>query len=173
MRAPYQQQHVYFEDQMRVATRTGLGRKWGPQGHRPKAAVKIGYEFTHLFVAIATGSVFAMFLPALNQECFRVLGQELEQELTAKTLLVADRARAHQQKLLNRERIVLEKILAASPELNPVECFFQQLRRRLAFSVFDSIEQAQELVEKELNYFFDNPQVVSSITNYPYLANTS
>lgn len=160
---------------MRVGTRTGLGRKWGPQGHRPKAVVKIGYEFTHLFVAIApfTGHVFAMFLPALNQECFQLFGQQFGQELTAKTLLVADRATAHQQKLLDAERLVLEKIPAASPELNPVERFFQELRRRLAFKVFGSIEQAQQMVEKELLYFFENPQLVTSSTNYPYLSNTS
>ena len=160
---------------MRVGTRTGLGRKWGPQGHRPRARVKIGYEFTHLFVAIApsTGSVFAMFLPALNQKCFRIFGQQLEQELTAKTLLVADRATAHQQKLLNPERIVLERIPPASPELNPVERFFQELRRRMAFKVFDSIQQAQDMVEAELKYFFENPQLVSSITNYKYIHDTS
>lgn len=134
---------------MRVGTRTELGRKWGSQGHRPRAAVKIGYAFTHLFVAIApfTGKVVAMFLPALNQECFAIFGQQFEQELTARTLLVADRATAHQQKLLNSAHIVLEKMPAASPELNPVERFFQEVRRRLAFKVFNSIEQAQEMVE--------------------------
>ena len=160
---------------MRVGTRTQLARKWGPVGHRPKAVVKLGYEFSLLFVAIApfTGKVFAMFLPALNQECFQLFGQQLEQELKAKTLLVADQATAHQQKLLNRERMVLQKIPPASPELNPVERFFQELRRRLAFKVFDSIQQAQQLVEKELAFFFDHPQVVSSITNYDYLSNTS
>ena len=68
---------------------------------------------------------------------------------------------------------MLERIPAASPELNPVERFFQELRRRLAFRVFDSIQQAQEMVEEELKYFLDNPQVVSSITNYDYISDTS
>lgn len=160
---------------MRLGTRTRLGRKWGPVGHRPKALVKIGYEFTHLFVALApfTGKVFAMFLPALNQECFELFGQQFEEQVTGPILLVADQATAHQQKLLNQERIVLVKIPPASPELNPVERFFQEVRRRLAFRVFDSIQQAQILVEKELQYFFDNPQIVRSTTQYPYLTNTS
>ena len=57
----------------------------------------------------------------------------------------------------------------ASPELNPVERFFQELRRRLAFKAFDSILQAQQLIEKELALFSDNPEAVSSITNYDYL----
>ncbi len=152
---------------MRVGTRTQLARKWAPSGHRPKAMVKLGYEFSLLFVAIApfTGKVFAMFLPALNQECFQLFGQELEQELNEKILLVADQATAHQQKLLNQDRIVLQKIPPASPELNPVERFFQELRRRMAFKVFDSILQVQQVVEIELAFFFNNPTIVASITN--------
>lgn len=166
---------MYFEDEMRVGTRTELKRKWGPVGHRPKAPVKIGYEFVHLFVAIApsTGKVFAMFLPALNQECFELFGTEFTSELTQKTLLIADRATAHQQKLLNQDWLVLQKLPAASPELNPVERFFQELRRRLAFKVFDSLQQAQDIVEKELQFFWQKPKLVVSITNFPYLSNTS
>jgi len=52
-----------------------------------------------------------------------LFGQQFKQGLEKKTLLVAAQATAHQQKLLNAERLVLERILAASPELNPVECF--------------------------------------------------
>lgn len=82
-----------------------------------------------------------MLLPALNQECFQLFGQQFEQQVTAKTLLVADRATAHQQKLLNGERFVLAKIPPDSPQLNLVERFFQELCRRIAFRVFDSIQQ--------------------------------
>lgn len=160
---------------MRIGTRTELKRKWAPVGHRPKAPIQIGYEFVHLFVALApfTGKVFAMFLPALNQECFALFGAELEGELTRKTLLVADRATAHQQKLLNQNLIVLQKLPAASPELNPVERFFQELRRRLAYRIFESLSQAQDMVEKELQFFLERPKLVSSITNFPYISNTS
>lgn len=69
---------------MRVGTRPELKRKWARVAHRPKAPIKIGYEFVHLFVAIAsfTGKVFAMFLPALNQERFELFGAEFACELT-------------------------------------------------------------------------------------------
>ena len=160
---------------MRVGTRTDLGRKWAPQGHRPQAMVKIGYEFTHLFVAIApfTGKIFAMFLPSLNNECFQIFGQQLQQGLSQKTLLIADQATAHQQKLLDQEWIVLEKLPPASPELNPVERFFKELRRKLKFRVFDSIKHAEQEVEKILLSFFENPQAVISLTLYPYIKNTA
>ena len=70
---------------MRVGTRTELGCKWGPQGHRPLAPIHIGYSFVHLFVALAplTGQVFAMFLPALNQACFGLSGHQMNQTAPA------------------------------------------------------------------------------------------
>ena len=159
---------------MRVGTRTALKRKWTPTGHRPKGAVKIGYEFSHLFVAIApfTGQVFAMFLPSLNKACFAVFAREMNQTLSEQTLLIADRAAAHQQQLLQQTRLQLEKLPAACPELNPVERFFLELRRQLAFRVFASLEQAQQLVEEKLHYYFQNPQIVSSITLFPYISDT-
>jgi hypothetical protein len=82
---------------MRVGTRTELKRKWTPQGHRPKAPIHIGYEFIHLFLAIApfSGKIFAVFLPRLDQECFGLFAKEFDESLTQKTMLIADRATAH------------------------------------------------------------------------------
>lgn len=68
---------------------------------------------------------------------------------------------------------MLQKLPAASPELNPVERFFQELRRKRAFNIFESLQQAQVIVEKELQFFLQNPKIVSSITKFPYLSNTS
>lgn len=160
---------------MRVGTRTELGRKWGPSGHRPLAPIHIGYSFIHLFVALAplTGQVFAMFLPALNRACFQLFAQQLDQELTQPTLLVADRATAHQAKLLTDTRLILAHLPAACPELNPVERFFEELRRQMQSRVFESLLQAQYCVELVLASYFQNPERVVHLTAYPYIKNTS
>ena len=59
---------------MRFGTRTENKRKWTPQGHRPLAPMKIGYEFSYLYLALKpyTGEVFAMILPYMNTECFNI-----------------------------------------------------------------------------------------------------
>lgn len=160
---------------MRVGTRTELGRKWGPQGHQPLAPVHIGYSFVHLFVALAplTGQVFAMFLPALNQSCFALFGQQLDQTLNQPTLLVADRASAHKASLLTQTHLVLAHLPTASPELNPVERFFEEVRRAMKSRVFESLPAAQTCVEAALQAYFADPQRVRQLTAYPYIKNTS
>lgn len=160
---------------MRVGTRTELKRKWAPQGHRPKAPIHIGYEFIHLFVAIApfSGKIFAMFLPRLDQECFALFAKEFDESLTQKTMLIADRATAHKSELMAHTKIERQKLPTACPELNPVERFFKELRRELACKVFNTLKQAEEAVEKVLQNYFHKPKQVISITKFPYLNNTS
>ena len=160
---------------MRVGTRTELKRKWTPQGHRPKAPIRIGYEFIHLFVAIApfSGKIFAMFLPRLDQECFALFSKEFDESLTQKTILIADRATAHKEEARANTKIELQKLPPACPELNPVERFFKELRRQLACKVFNTIQQAEGAVEKVLQNYFQQPHKVMSITKFPYLYTTS
>ena len=153
-----------------MGTPTELKRKWTPQGHRPKAPIHIGYECIHLFVAIApfSGKIFAMFLPRLDQECFALFTKEFDESLTQKTLLMA-----HKVELMANTKIELQKLPPASPELNSVERFFKELRRQMACKVFNTLQQAQDTVEKVLQTYFQQPEKVSSITNFPYLNNTS
>ena len=160
---------------MRVGTRTELGRKWGPQGHRPLAPVHIGYSFVHLFVALAplTGQLFAMFLPTLNQACFQLFAQQMDQTLHQPTLLVADRATAHKASLLTDTHLLLAHLPTACPELNPVERFFKELRRQMACRVFETLEAAQDCVEAVLKMYFEQPGKVCRLAAYPYIVNTS
>jgi len=86
--AAYDQQDLYFEEEMPLGTRTALKGKWTPQAHRPKAPIGMGDEFIHLFVAIApfSGKIFARFLPRLDQACFALFSKELDESLTCKTM---------------------------------------------------------------------------------------
>lgn len=160
---------------MRVGTRTELGCKWGPVGHRPLAPVHIGYSYVHLFVALAplTGQVFAMFLPTLDRACFQLFAQQMNQTLDQPTLLVADRATAHQAKLLTHTQLTLAHLPTACPELNPVERFFQELRRHMKCRVFHTLQAAQDCVERVLETYFEQPERVRQLTAYPYIVNTS
>jgi hypothetical protein len=85
---------------MRFGTRTELKRKWTPQGHRPLAPIKIGYQFAYLYVALCpfTGKVFSMILPSMSTECFKLFIQQFNEGLTDQTLVIADNATTHQKK---------------------------------------------------------------------------
>jgi transposase len=156
---------------MRFGTRTELKRKWTPQGHRPKAPVKIGYEFAYLYLALCpySGEVFAMFLPYMSKECFLLFAQQFAQTLPATTLLIADRASTHQSSLLTDTTIVLQHLPTACPELNPVERVFKEIRRKLANRIFHSLRQAEQILSKVVQELSSQPDTIISLTNYDYI----
>ena len=166
---------------MRFGTRTELKRRWTPQGHRPKTPVRIGYEFSYLYVAICpfTGQAFAMLLPQMNKECFGLFVQQFEQHLSEQhlseqrpALLIADRASTHQAQLTQGTAVTLAHLPTACPELNPVERFFKQMRTQLANTVFDSIEQAQQKVTQVFKQLTDSTHNMMRLTLFPYIQNT-
>jgi len=168
LRAEYADEDIEFEDEMRVGTRTALGKKWTPLGVRPCGRQKIGYEYLYLYVSLKpfTGELFAMFLPRLDKACFSIFAGERSQTLQRKILMVADGATAHR---LEAEKIELVKLPPYAPELNPVERFFEQLRSELEFCVFDSLEEAEDYLTTILGKYFKQPELVKSLTLYPYI----
>ena len=170
MSKPYQAEDVEFEDEMRLGTRTELGRKYAPLGVRPKGKQRIGYEYLYLYISIKpmTGAVFAMFLPRLDKVCFNIFVRQRSKLLKQRTLLIVDGAGAHR---LEEENPYLElsRLPAYSPELNPVERFFQELRRKLKFRIFDSLDEAERFVTEALQEFLSDPERVKSLTMYPYI----
>lgn len=155
---------------MRVGTRTELGRKYTPCGIRPAGRQRIGYEYLYLYVSIKplTGEIFALFLPRLDKVCFNLFITERGKLLTNPTLMIVDGAGAHRLEAEN-PLLQLSKLPPYSPELNPVERFFQELRRRLKFRVFESLDEAEKFVSEALREFLTDGERVKSLTLFPYI----
>jgi transposase len=155
---------------MRVGTRTDLGRRWMPVGVRPTGKQKIGYRYLYLYVSLKpfTGEMFACFLPRLDKVCFNLFVRERSRDLSEKTLMIVDGAGAHRLNEEN-ERVELSQLPPYSPELNPVERLFQELRRRLKFRVFETLDEAESYVGEALQEFLNNSEQVKSLTLYPYI----
>ncbi len=144
------------------------GGKWSPIGHRPNGKQKIGYEYLYLYVSIKPfpGELLAMFLPRPDKECFALFAEQLGRTSQARLLMIADGATAHR---LENEKIELVKLPAYAPETNPVERFFEQLRKELELCVFESLDQAEEYLTKVLQKYYEQPELVKSLTLYPYI----
>jgi transposase len=175
LRDDYEDEVVFFHDELRAGTRTELSRKWTPMGHRPIAPVKIGYENTYLYLTICpfTGKGFGAFLPKLNSEWFGWFVKKVEECIEQKALFIADGATAHKTELFDKEKLVFERLPAACPELNPVERFFKEIRKQLKNKIFDTLQQAQEKIQLIVEKLFDEEEKVSSLTCFPYLKNTT
>lgn len=160
---------------MRYGTRTHSKRRWSRQSQRPLCQVKLGYEWGYLYVAICpyTADIFAMFFSHLDKACFAHFLEQFQLHLQknglSKVLLIGDGATAHTSQDWSQWQPVWEKLPTACPELNPVERFFEELRRHTANRIFESKQQVEVLIEKLLLEFIQNPEKVKSITLFPYL----
>ena len=175
MTADYPYDAIFFHDELRAGTRTELGRKWTPCGHRPVAPVRIGYENTYLYLTLCrfTGCGFAAFLPKLNSAYFDWFIKEIRSHLPAKSLFIADGATAHKKELFASEQLTFERLPAACPELNPVERFFKEVRRRLTFRVFATLDEAQRCIRRVVEELFEDSGKMVSLTCFPYVSDTT
>lgn len=172
---------------MRYGTRTQLKRRWTPRGHRPECVVKIGYEFGYLYTAICpfTGDLFALLMPSMKKECFEIFGREFEAHLRKRqplpppeteeeVLLILDGAGSHQASALGAASLLqLEKLPPACPELNPVERFFQELRRELSNQIFETTNAVEKKIQEVLKKYWDEPNLIIRLTSYSYINTTN
>jgi transposase len=159
---------------MRFGTRTELGRRWTACGVRPTGEQIIGYEYGYLSVALnpRTGELFALLLPDMTIESFQAFVDEFCRFVGEKTFvrLITDGAAAHRSTRLKiDEELTIEHLPPYSPELNPVERLFKELRRELKNRVFESLQAVEEAVIKAIEPFLEDGSRVRKLTFYGWL----
>ncbi len=164
----------YFQDEMRFGTRTELGKRWTACGVRPTGEQLIGYEYGYLSAALnpATGELFALLLPDMTTESFQAFVDEFVSFVGEQSCvrLITDGAAAHRSTRLKiNECLRLEHLPAYSPELNPVERFFKELRAALKNQVFETLQAVEEAVIKAVEPFFKDNLRVKKLTFYGWL----
>lgn len=162
---------------MRYGTRTELGKRWTACGVRPTGEQIIGYEYGYLSVALnpATGELFALLLPDMTVESFQAFLDEFVRFVGEQTVvrLITDGAAAHRSTRLKvGEELTIEHLPPYSPELNPVERLFKELRQPLKNRVFESLEAVEEAVIKAIEPFISDGSRVKKWTFYRWLHTT-
>lgn len=147
---------------------------------RPLGRMNIGYEYGYLYVALnpSSGRVFGLMLPSMTVESMTVFVREFRQWLKARgekeaaTLLVLDGAGSHRSGRVGYGGLTKEVLPPYSPELNPVERFFQELRRELKNKVYESYEQVEQAVEELFKKYLGKPEAIKRLTNFHWLHTT-
>lgn len=125
---------VWFEDEARIGQQGTLTRIWAKKGTRPRVPRQQQYLSTYVFGAVcpAKDESFSLILPASNTGMMQVYLNELAKEIAPgrHAVLVIDRAGWHTTaKLQVPANITLLPLPPYSPELNPMEQLWQQLRQ--------------------------------------------
>lgn len=149
---------------MRCGLEHALSRARRPRRRaraRPSGEMLIGYEYGCLSVALnpRSGELFALILPDMAVESFQAFVDEFASFVGGQTAvrLITDGAAAHRSARLKvNEELLIEHLPAYSPELNPVERLFKELRRELKNRVFESFDAVEEAVIKAIKPFLKN-----------------
>jgi len=123
-----------FQDEASFGRITEPCRCWAPKGIRPIVKTHRVREYVHAYGATApkTGECFYLVLPYANTLCMNMYLKALSERFADTMILLAqDRAVYHTtDKLEIPENIQLFYIPPATPELNPQEGLWKEIRKR-------------------------------------------
>ena len=87
-------------------------------GHRPYTPVQIGYESLYVYLALCpfTGQGYAAFLPKMTGDWFGWFVGQINSQVSARHLLVADGSRTHGLEAFAETQLTFSKLPAYFPE---------------------------------------------------------
>ena len=85
-------------------------------------------------------------------------------------VLLTDNARIHKaERLIIPENIILIFIPAYSPELNPVERFWQHIKQYIKGKIFQDLEDMKDYIADILKQISE--ETIASLVSFPYILN--
>src|SRR3712207_424164 len=114
--------------------------------------------------------VFCVYLPRLDGCCFEAFLKCLgETYADHRLVVVLDGAPSHTSEETELpENVSLLSLPSYSPELNPVERWFQEFRRALANRVFETIGSLQDALRRVLEPYWEEPTRLRSLTGFAW-----
>lgn len=170
--APAATVRVWAFDEARFGLKTWFRRCWCPRGVRPPWVVEDRYEWLWLYAAVepATGASFCLYLPRLDGDCLEAFLHAFRNAYpTARIALVLDGSGSHSNGAITWPAgIQPVRLPPYSPELNPAERWFKELRGALANTVFESLDALMAALTRELEPYWVQPAQLAQLTGYPW-----
>ena len=167
----YKQVRLWTQDETRIGLMPIHRRRITAKGVRPMISSEIKREYGYLFGMIEplTGKDFMMEMPSLETATMQVFMNEFEREDPESLhLVLVDNASPHTtEKLKVGENIVFIFLPASSPELNPIERFWKELKDWLSDYEPETMKEVSKLISQGLKSFSE--KALSSITSFEYL----
>jgi len=158
-------------DEGRFGLKTWFRRRWCPLGERPPWIVEDRYEWLWLYAAIepASGKSIFLLLPQVDGNCLKLFLDEMRKQVSGTIALVLDGSGSHRSASVQWP-VGIEPILlpAYSPELDPVEQVFRQVRAKLSNRIFESLQELETAIIEVLREFWQQPQLIIRLTAYPW-----
>jgi transposase len=167
---------LMFQDEARFGRISDHRRCWCPAPERPICQSLVSQENTYAYGAInlPDGQFESMVLPHCDTDCMQIFLDEISSRHSEeKILMITDCAGWHKSKSLEvPENIRLYFLPPYSPELNPVEHIWDELKEKGFHNrVFSSLDALEDHLVEELRKLEDAPETTRSIVSWPWIIN--
>jgi hypothetical protein len=165
---------IMAQDEGRFGRITDIRSCWAPKGIRPKVPQQVVRAFVYVYAAVCMtlGKMTSLILPYANTEMMNLFLEEVSHDFKEYfVIMLVDGAgwhRSHGLKVPENIRLIQQP--SYSPELNPVEHVWEELREKyLPNKAFKSLDAVEHALCKALRELHGDPNRVSSMTSFPYL----
>jgi transposase len=151
-----------------------IQRAWAPEPIRPQVPRQMVREYTYAYAAIAPklGKMSFLILPYANTEMMNLFLKQVSEDFSSYFLVMqVDQAGWHgSQDLVIPNNIRLIPQPTGSPELNPVEHLWDELREKYFANGYSaSLDEVIQILCDGLMQLDSDPSSIRSMTYFPHL----
>lgn len=159
---------------MRYGLISNLRRSWSKIGVRTIQDTQQSFDNRYLFSAVSPLSGKSFHLTSIDgfdSSAAHVFLLELKKKhVDTLVIVVWDNAPCHRP-LIHREipGLIVLFLPPYSPELNPTERFFEELRKSTANQIFKTIAEQEVVIEERLNKLADDIPAMKKLLGYGWI----
>lgn len=163
-----------FQDEAGFGRINKPKRCWCVKGIRPTVPCQRVREYTYAYAAVSPvdGKMVSLILPYCNTVCMNIFLKELSARFSDNyILLIADGAAWHKSKtLITPENIEIFPLLPYSPELNPTENIWDEVREKgFKNELFKSMDAVENRLCETLSDLENDTKRVKSIAGWEWI----
>ena len=135
--------------------------------------MKYGYKYGYLYQAHrpSTGKTHEMHLPNMSGDCFRLFMKTFSERHQG-AVMIMDNAGCHHVKWEvgeSRPDVRIEYLPAYSPDFNPQERLFGELRKPLRGRFYEDLPEIEETITESLKAYWKDPEKAKKLTGWKWV----
>jgi transposase len=160
------EQEAWHSDEMRLGLRGQTRKVLAPKGVKVAQPVQLVYEWSYLILAVEplTGRIRWRWIERMRQEQILPVLEE-----GALEVVVWDKAPSHRANSLQELPTSRVFLPSYSPELNPAERVFEEVRRRVEGKLYESLDAKKREAEGYLKGLRADPERVKGLCEWEWL----
>lgn len=168
---------LMFQDEARFGRISPTRYCWARKPQRPLVKAMLTHQYVYAYGAVSPvdGRFDSLVLPHVNSECMQLFLDEIAQRYSGQNIIMALDGAGwhHSQRLVLPDNMRLLFLPPYSPELNPQEHLWDELREKFFHNrAFDSIDALEDQLVQGLRHLETHPHLVRSITAWNWIINS-